>query len=251
MRTLIIENDTEAFQQLKKLLEELAPEKKIAGHCSSIKDAVQWLQHNAAPDLIFSVVQLPDGLSFEIFKKLENKVPVIFTCKYDKHAMAAFKANGIYYILKPVKKRELQEALKKYDACFARGRGHYKTNRSPVQIPSRYQERFMVSVGAQMKLLKTEEIAYFYTENKVVYLVTLGGTKYAVDYTLERLYPLLNPHFFFRINRQFIINISAIVQMTPASKSRLQLTLRPATDHNTITSFERTEDFRKWVLGVS
>ncbi|SHN03132.1 LytTR family DNA-binding domain-containing protein [Chitinophaga sp. CF418] len=249
MRTLIIENDTEAFQQLKTLLEELAPEQKIAGHCSSIKDTMQWLQHNAAPDLIFSVVQLPDGLSFEIFKKLENRVPVIFTCKYDKHAIAAFKANGIYYIVKPVKKSELREALKRYDICFARGRGHYKTNLPSVQMPSRYQERFMVSVGAQMKLLKTEDIAYFYTENKVVYLVTFDGMKYAVDYTLEQLYLLLDLHFFFRINRQFIINISAIVQMAPASKSRLKLTLRPATDRNTITSFERTENFRKWVLG--
>lgn len=247
MRILIIEDDLDAFQQLKKLLKELAPEKKIVGHCCSIKETMKWLQHNLAPDLILSVVQLPDGLSFEIFRKLKDNVPVIFTCKYEKHAIEAFKANGIYYILKPVKKRELEDALKRYKDFFSPSRNQYK--KSQLQPQSHYQERFMVPSGAQMKLLKTEEIAYFYTENKVVYLVTFEGMKYVMDYTLERLQLLLDPRFFFRINRQFVINISAIVQIATASKSRLQLTLRPVTDHNTITSFERTDNFRKWVLG--
>ena len=100
-----------------------------------------------------------------------------------------------------------------------------------------------------MKLIQAVEIAYCYTENKLVYLVTGIGEKYTIDFTLEQLEKLLDPKIFFRINRQFLVNISSIARMKPASKSRLALTLRPETRYETITSNERTAEFRKWLTG--
>ena len=249
MDILIIDQDAEAVKYLEKLLNEIAPEIKISGRCSDIKTATLWLQKNPQPDLIFSVIELPDGLSFEVFNKQEKKIPVIFTCPYEKYAIDAFKANGIYYLLKPVKKEELTEALDRYDAFFSNAKRQATGKTSTTTGKLLYQERFLVTIGRQMKLVLAEEVAYFFTEHKIVYLVTFQQVKYNTGFTLERLEQQLDPGRFFRINRQFIINISAIVKLLPASKSRLQVVLKPETIHDTITSFGRTESFSNWLLG--
>jgi DNA-binding LytR/AlgR family response regulator len=249
MCILIIDQDPAAVKHLEQLLNEIAPEKKISGRCRDIKSAEQWLKKNPLPDLIFSVIELPDGLSFDIFNNLEKKPPVIFTCTYEKYAIDAFKANGIYYLLKPVKKEELTEALNRYETFFSSVRPE-TTNEPSAKIgKGSYQERFLVTIGRQMKLIQAEEVAYFFTEQKIVYLVTFQRVKYNTGFTLERLEQQLNPAMFFRINRQFIINISAIVKLLPASKSRMQVVLKPETTHDTITSFGRTESFFNWMLG--
>ena len=251
MRILVIESDPVAARHLQKLLRELAPEKKIVGLCRTTGQAEAWFRSHPAPDLVITAVQLSDGLIFSVLKKLNgNRVPIIFTCTYDKYAVEGFRANGIDYLLKPVKKEQLLEALHRYDAHFA-SRQHLLHNTSPSpQVSLPYQQRFIVSVGKQMKLIQAAEIAYFYTENKIVYLVTATGDKFITEYSLEELSKLLNPKIFFRINRQFIINISSIVKMSPASKSRLELTLKPEPRYETVTSNERTADFRKWLTGI-
>lgn len=243
---LIIEPDPQAVKHLEKLLNEIAPENEISGCCSDIKTATQWLQENPTPHLIFSAIELPDGLSFEVINNLQKKIPVIFTCSNEKYAIEAFKANGIYYLLKPVKKEELTAALNRYETFFS----PVATNKATITGKLSYQERFLVTIGRQMKLVPAEEVAYFFTENKIVYLVTFEQVKYNTGFTLERLEQQLNPAHFFRINRQFIINISAIVKLFPASKSRMKVVLKPETIYDTITSFGRTESFFNWMLGV-
>jgi DNA-binding LytR/AlgR family response regulator len=244
MRALIIEHDAVAYKHLVKLLSEIAPEIKIAGQCKSVKEGTSLFSKIPAPDLVFSVINLPDGLSFEIFNAIESEVPVIFTCANESYAIDAFKSNGIYYLKKPLKKEDLAEALikfrKKFDFWTRPGR---KSN------PVKYQERFLVNVGRNLKLVPAAEIAYFYTENKIVYLVTANGSKYTTRFTLDNLVDLLDPSKFFRINRQFIVNLSSISKMVPASKSRLQLILEPKSHYPAITSFGRTDNFYKWVLG--
>lgn len=246
MRVLIIDPDPQTTKHLEKLLHEIAPEKEISGRCKDVRTATQWLQKKPLPNLIFSAIELPDGLSFEVFNNLQKKIPVIFTCPYEKYAIDAFKANGIYYLLKPVKKDELAAALNRYETFFA-----VKRREATIKSKPSYQERFLVTIGRQMKLVPAEEVAYFFTENKIVYLVTFQHAKYNTGFTLERLEQQLNPTLFFRINRQFIINISAIVKLFPASKSRMKLVLKPETVYDTVTSFGRTESFTNWMLGVS
>lgn len=249
MRILIIENDQEDIKHLEKLLTELAPEKKVVGRCRTVKEAGEWFQTHPLPHLIFSAVQLPDGLSIDMLRMLNNKIPVIFTCTFDKYAIDSFKVQGIDYLMKPVKKDELVQALKRYESNFSNRQNLAEAPR-PFPGISPYRERFIVSRGKDMKVISTTEIAYCYTENKIVYLVTGAGEKYTIDFTLEQLEKMLDPKIFFRINRQFVVSISSIVKMTPASKSRLALTLHPETRYGTITSNERTADFRKWLTGI-
>ncbi len=252
MRILIIEDEPNATERLEKLICEVAPEKQVVGRCKSIRQTIQWLNENEYPDLILSDVQLSDGLSFEIFRQLEKKVPVIFISAYNTYAIDAFKAEGLHYLLKPVKKQELKEAIQRYDYNYnqlKRSGGVIKNDAGYSSAPRQYQERFIIHVGSQIKLIQDSEIAYLYTENKTVYIVTFDKQKYSMDSTLESFEKMLNPKLFFRINRQFIVQLKAIVKMVPASKQRIELTLDPSTSYETITSFERTPQFKKWLLG--
>ncbi|HEY0678849.1 MAG TPA: LytTR family DNA-binding domain-containing protein [Chitinophagaceae bacterium] len=240
---LIIENDGKAVGHLKKLLRETMPAAKVKGSCLSLKEAMKWQKTHELPDLIFSVIVLSDGMSFDILRKLKKSVPVIFMCNDEKYAIDAFRAKGLHYLLKPIKKEDLQEALNRfYETSQPKDRGK-KTEEV------KYHDRFIVSIGQQLKLIKSSEIAYFYTEHKLVYLVTFEGSKYTTNFTLELLESQLNPADFFRINRQYIINLSAIVKMIPASKSRLQVILKPESPHIPVTSTGRTDKFCKWMLG--
>ncbi len=252
MRILLIEDEPNAIERLERLIGEVEPDTQIVGRCKSIQATFQWFRVNEYPDLILSDVQLSDGLSFEIFRQLGKKVPVIFISAYDNYAIDAFRAEGLHYLLKPLKKQELQEAILRYDKKYHEQKVGYeevKKEQSTVTPPRQYQERFIIHVGAQIKLIQDSEIACLYTESKVVYLVTFERQKYSMDITLENFENLLNPKLFFRINRQFIVQLGAIAKMTPASKQRIELTLEPPTPYETITSFERTPAFKKWLLG--
>jgi len=252
MKILIIEDEENASERLEKLIKEVAPEKKIVGKCKSIQQTLQWFSENSYPDLILSDVQLSDGLSFEIFQQLEKKVPIIFISAYDNYAIEAFKAEGLHYLLKPVKKEELKNAVLRYE--------HNSQNRNTIipyqqtelkrtPVEKQYQERFIIHVGSQIKLVQDTEIAYCYTEHKAVYIITFAKEKYFMDIPLEGFEKILNPRLFFRISRQFIVQLKSIAKMMPASKQRIELVLDPPTIYETITSFERTPQFKKWLLG--
>ena len=240
MRILIIEPEQTIIKELETALRGIIGEAETS-YCSDIRTARTWFRKNNVPDLVFSAITFSDGSGFDLFRSFNNNPPVVYMNTNDRFALEAFRQNGIYYLLKPLDKTEVAKAVSRYRYLHA-----------PEAAPAadeKFQDRFLVTVGKQVKLVKAEEVAYFFSEQKIVYLITFAGNKYRTGFTLERLEQLLNPALFFRINRQFIIHISAIVKMIPASKSRLQVVLRPDTNYNTITSSGRTDPFYNWLLG--
>lgn len=254
MKILIIEDEEPAAKRLHKLLEEIEPGVEIVQHIVSISSAIDWLKTNDCPDLIFSDIQLSDGLSFEIFKTINISCPVIFTTAYDQYAIEAFKVNSIDYLLKPIKKDELKAGLDK----FRKLTGMAKSN--PVDVTkiletinapkSDFKKRFVIRYGEHIKTINVEDIAYFYTEDKVNFLTTKEGRRYAIDYNLDALESMIDPKTFFRINRQYIIAIYAIGEMFAYSKSRVLVKLNPPSKHETIVSTERSGDFKLWLDDV-
>ena len=246
---LIIEDEEPAANRLKKMVTELEPDAHVLENIVSVNSAIGWFNENPSPDLIFSDIQLSDGLSFDIFKNVEVQCPVIFITAYDQYAIDAFKVNSIDYLLKPIKKDDLQIAINKFK----------KLNRSesPLDIhkvlevfnqpKAGYKTRFIVRYGEHIKTIKIEEAAYFYTEDKINFLTTNEGRRYTVDYNLDALESTLDPKTFFRINRQFIISINAINEMFSYSKSRVLVKLNPASKHETVVSTERSGDFKLWL----
>ena len=249
INTLIIEDEEPAALRLKKMVNELEPEANVLDNIVSVKSAIKWFSQNTQPHLIFSDIQLSDGLSFEIFKNVEVNCPVIFITAFDEYAIDAFKVNSIDYLLKPIKKDDLQNALTKFKRL--------NNNDSTLDISkvleaysapkSEYKTRFIVRYGEHIKTIKIEEVAYFYTEDKINFLTTNEGRRYTIDYNLDALDNMLDPKIYFRINRQFIISIHAISEMFTYTKSRVLVKLNPPSKHETIVSTERSGDFKLWL----
>ena len=251
MTILIIEDEEPAFKRLQKMLKELEPGHTLLDQIVSVSSAVKWFKENDAPDLMISDIQLSDGISFEIFKQVNIKCPVIFTTAYDQYAIEAFKVNSIDYLLKPVKKEELEKAVTKFKsltpATAFPSIDINKLLQSLQPAGTEYKKRFVVRYGEHIKTIDIEEVVYFYTEDKATFLCTKDSRRFVVDFNLDTLDSILDPKIFFRINRQYIISINSIAEMFAYSKSRVLIKLNPAAKHETIVSTERSADFKHWL----
>ena len=248
MKVVIIEDEVLAAERLEKMLKELVPDITIAAKLASVESSVAWLKENSA-DLIFLDIQLTDGLSFSIFDSVEVKTPVIFTTAYDQYAIKAFELNSIAYLLKPIKKRELENSLQKYQLLKSAYSIDFDTLLSNLKGKTEYKKRFLVQIADKYKKVETGDIAYFFALEKSVFFRTTEGQTYPLDMTLDQAEKMIDPTLFFRINRKYIININAISNMVSWSKRRIKIELVPVVDDSTdtIVSMERYTEFKKWI----
>ncbi len=252
MNVVIIEDEAFAALRLKKMILEYDPGIKILAELESVAESVKWFRSNPEPHLIFLDIHLEDDLSFAIFDKVNISSPIIFTTAFDEYAIKAFKLKSIDYLLKPIVHEELASALKKYQQ-FTGSQANSVDLQSLYNLISTknisFRERFSISIGNKIKMVEVLEIAYFYTLDKGIYLRTFQGNSYNLDYTLDKLEEMLNPATFFRINRQYIINIAAITNMVAYSRGRVKLDLKPKADDElgAIVSIDRSGDFKKWL----
>jgi DNA-binding LytR/AlgR family response regulator len=254
MKILVIEDEKLASDRLIKMIKEVEPSAEILDTLVSIRSSVEWLKAHDAPDVIMMDIHLADGPSFEIFAAVQVTSPVIFTTAYDEHALDAFKVNSIDYLLKPIKKEEIERAfeklrklsgmhLKQLETFMKQFSGQTKSTSKD------YQKRIVIRYGDTIKMVEVADVAYFYTEDKINYLCTAANIRYPIDYNLDELETMLDPEQFFRINRQFIININSIDKMLAWSKSRVKVVLKPPTTEDTIVSTERSPNFKDWLTG--
>ncbi len=250
MTVLLLEDETLAAERLQNLLLEVEPDAKIIAQLKSVEAAVEWLQSNTHPELILSDIRLLDGLCFEIFETVKVEKPVIFTTAFDQYAIKAFEVNSVDYLLKPVQGEKLKAALEKVKSRAE------KKSPSPdygelVKLLQGgkpvYKSRFMVRLGQKIVAIPVEKIAYFFSENKLTFLVTQDQKRYPLDQPLDELVDLLDPRIFFRVNRQFIVTFQSIAEIHPYFKGRIKLNLSPASTEEVVISSERTPEFKKWI----
>lgn len=249
MNVLIIEDEVFAAEKLEQMLLDINPAINILAKLGSINESVKWLMNNTS-DLIILDIQLSDGISFSIFEQVTINTPIVFTTAYDQYAIKAFQLNSISYLLKPIRKTDLEESLKKYQSlksAFSIDFDMLLANlhgRSPE-----HKKRFLIQIGAKIKKIELSEIAYFFVLDKAVYLRTFQGNSYPVEYTLDKLESLVSPEKFFRINRKYMVSIDSISNMVAYSRSRVKLELIPKVDEefDTIVSIDRSADFKKWL----
>lgn len=110
-----------------------------------------------------------------------------------------------------------------------------------------YKNRFLVKIGNNILFKNIDEIAYFFAQDKIVYLVSVDAKQYIVDYRLEQLETLLNPHVFYRVNRKFFVKIDAIQKIKLLSNTRLQLFLKPNFEQEIFISKEKVKEFKAWL----
>ncbi|AZB09299.1 DNA-binding response regulator [Chryseobacterium sp. G0162] len=248
-KILIVEDERPNADRLKRLLLKLRPHIEILSVEDSITSTVNWLENNVVPDVIMMDIRLADGLSFEIFNKHEVKSAVIFTTAYDEYAVQAFKYNSIDYLLKPIEEEELDAALKRYETFMEavpvvgsaiEGLLNY------IQ-PKDYRKRFLIVHRDGYKTVLAEDILYFYTELGISKAMLNTGVVENIPQTLEELEKQLDPKFFFRANRQFIIHIDSVKQIFNHFNGKLKLELRKQPEMEVIVSREKASIFKSWM----
>lgn len=253
MNVLIIEDEPFAQQELIRLLNEIDENINVLSCIDSVEESVIYLNEEKQPDLIFMDIQLSDGLSFEIFDQADIKPPVIFTTAYDEYAIKAFKLNSIDYLLKPIDEQELLNAIQKFkkwtnknendEAFLSKSQlqevlGLYKTS---------YKSRLVVKLGDKIKHIEAVNIAFFYSEDKVSFLITTKGERYIINHSLEHIEKMMNPDDFYRLNRKYIANINSINSIDKYFNSRLLIGLKPEVEDEVLISRTKVTDFLNWL----
>ncbi|MDI9860754.1 LytR/AlgR family response regulator transcription factor [Flectobacillus roseus] len=252
MKVLIIEDEYHSAQRAKSLLLEYDQNINVVDTVDSVEKATNWLVKHQEPDLLLVDIHLADGSSFDIFKKIPVKNPVIFTTAYDQYAIQAFKINSIDYLLKPLDFEDLSQALNKYhqlnyDRKSIDSLDIQRIIQSIETNQKKYKSRFLVKFGDTLQYKTLDEIAYFFADDKIVYLVCHDAKRYIIDYTLEQLEQLLQPDFFFRLNRKVITKIASIATVKAVYNGRLLVKLKPNFESEIYVSKERCSEFKTWL----
>ncbi|MGI4885550.1 MAG: LytR/AlgR family response regulator transcription factor [Janthinobacterium lividum] len=259
MTVLILEDEYPAAERLQRLLAQAAPGALVLAVLDTVAGALAWLDAHPAPGLILSDIQLADGLSLDVFAQTLVRSPVIFTTAYDQYALQAFRANGIDYLLKPLKLAELQAALAKLPpgpaAGAAEGPGappSFNIERllDALPRPQRpHKTRFLVRQGETLLPLPTADVAWCQSRHDTTTLATHDGRRFVVDYTLEQLEGLLDPAQFCRLNRQLIAQLPAVRRLVPHFGGKLLVGLHPAPTDEILVSKERAGAVKSWLEG--
>ena len=247
MRVIILEDENRAVNHLKRLIERVAPEMEVTGTFETVSESIGYLEQEPAVELIFSDVQLADGISFDIFSKVNVQCPIIFTTAYDTYAIEAFNTNGIDYLLKPIEEERLRRAIEK-----AKQFTSHVGLESLLYLRSspgsrRAKSRFMVKVGEKIRTIMIEDILAFYSFEKTTYLHTTTHRNYIIDYSLEELENMLDQSRFFKINRKYIVSIEACSQIIAWSNTRLKIDIDGIDDQKIVVARERVREFKTWL----
>lgn len=246
---LIIEDELLAADYLEGLIREVDGGFEVKAKLGSVKESVDWLEKNMA-DLIFLDIQLSDGLSFSIFDQVSVNTPIIITTAYDQYAIKAFDLNSVDYLLKPIRKTDLADSLKKLKSLKAAYSIDFENLLSAIQgNKTSYRKRFLIRVADKYNSIEAEDIAYFYVSEKGGFLKRYNGYSYPIDISLGTLESMLDPACFFRINRKYMISRNAIVSLTSWSRNRIKVSLKPPVEDESevIVSIYNVADFKKWL----
>ena len=251
-RVVIIEDETIAAQRLSKMLSEENPDLQVVQVLQTVEDTVEWFQTNPTPDLVFMDIHLADGLAFRIFDKITIDCPIIFTTAYDQYALQAFQVNSIDYLLKPINREDLQRALGKYVRIEGKASAAAENSQLSALIEmfnqksKQYPSYFLIPVKDKLVPLAIAEVACFYLEDKVSRAVALDGKTVVVGKPLDVIVEQLDPHLFFRANRQYVVAHKAIESISVWFGGKLHLSLSVNVPERIIISKARVPEFKEW-----
>lgn len=248
MKALIVEDEAAASRRLMRMLGSIAADIVVIDVLETVSDTVSWLSVNQQPDVIFCDIHLADGSCFNIFRQIKVKCPVIFITAYDHYAIEAFKVNSIDYLLKPVKSDELSASLQKLRELSVHNNFDALMGLLSKGKPD-YSHRFVIKNGPFIKAVEASQVAVFYADDGVVFLLTHDGQRMVTDLTLDGIALLVDPRRFFRINRSQIVSIDAIARMYIHTKGRVKIELKVKTTFESLVSSERSSKFRSWLSG--
>lgn len=248
MKVIIIEDEKLSAEHLCNLLKRMNASIEVVAIFDSVKKSVEALKKELQVDLLFVDIHLADGLSFDIFSKIAIDTPVVFTTAYDEYAIKAFKLNSVDYLLKPIGKNDLQQAIEKFKKLTIKQYNMLDSITNVYhQLNKQYKTRFMVKMGESIVSIKTEDVLHFVAEDGITLLVSKDKKRYAIDYTLDQLEDLISATEFFRMNRKVLISINAVQKVSTYFNSRYKINSELLSDEASIVSRERVTDFKAWL----
>lgn len=260
MNIVIIEDEENLARQLKNMLSEIDTDINVLSVLGSIESAVSFIPTVDTIDLMLVDIYLSDGLSFEIFKKVDVKVPVIFCTAYDQYALKAFEVDSIDYLLKPIKKADLERAIDKYKRLFqaqAENKNELPELSDKIQRiyeelnhKKAYQQNFLLPYKDRLVPIGVEDISHFQADYGAVKCVAKDGRLFPMDQSLDAIEEIVDPILFYRVNRQFLVKREAIVDVEYYFNGRLFLNINPKPKENIIISKAKATDFKQWMNKV-
>ena len=251
MKILIVEDEPRAASQLQNLLNKSVYDFEVLTVIDSVEDTVHWFRKNKTPDLVFMDIQLADGLSFEIFQKIEVTAPIIFTTAFDQYAIQAFKVNSIDYLLKPIKQSDLDTALNKFSKYKNQSKKTIEPNILKELLSSMQTQQkrtgILVKEGSGFIQIRVSELLYMYSQDSITFGITHTNKRYIIDETMDQLFSSLEETQFYRINRGQIISKISIQKIEPYFNHRVKLSLLNPRDQEFIVSRQKTPDFKEWM----
>lgn len=250
MNIIIIEDELKAARSLQNIISEIKPQAKITAQLQSVESSVRYLSEQPQPDLIFMDIQLADGLCFEIFKSVKVSCPIIFCTAFDEYSLEAFKANSVDYVLKPFSKNDIAEAFKKVDELknFFQQSVMPDINSLLSQIaPPAGKKSFLVFKHNKYITIATDTIAFFYIRNEGTSIMCFDQQEYSINQSLDQVAGLLSPAQFFRLNRQYLINFSAVKEVEHYFMRKLYVKLVIPTPDKLLVNKEKSPLFLNWL----
>ncbi|WP_299257669.1 LytTR family DNA-binding domain-containing protein [uncultured Aquimarina sp.] len=250
IKAIIVEDEIAASKNLINLLYQENPEIEIIEVLDSVKSSVQYFSKYTDFDLIFMDIHLGDGICFEIFEEIELNTPIIFTTAYDQYAIEAFKINSLYYILKPIREKELMNAIAKFkkNAHILEQKQFNLLLKSLKTSKQKYHTSFLIPNRGDIIPVKVKDFAFFYIKMGVVRGITFSQTSFTMDKKIQELEKELNPELFYRVNRQFIINREAVGKINYPFYGKIKVTVTPEIDDSIIISKAKAKDFKNWLM---
>lgn len=253
MNVVIIEDEDYNAKLLIGMLHDIRPEWVVTNVFDSIKDSVAWFKSNPSPDLVFLDIQLTDGISFTIFDQVIVTCPIIFTTAFNEYALQAFKVMSVDYLLKPLKESDLAGAIKKFESMKSssvnvQSEGIYKELLDAMRKgEKKYRTRFLIQGYSSYTKLDVNDIAYFYSENKITFAVTFSQKEHIINFSLEQLEDELSKDDFFRLNRKYIANIKAIQSFEDFFGGKLIVHLSVPVQEKITVSRLKNSNFKEWM----
>ncbi|MCP9770037.1 DNA-binding response regulator [Lacihabitans sp. LS3-19] len=221
MKTIIIDDERLARNELKRLLEEF-PKINVVAEAANADEAIELIDEHQ-PDLLFLDIQMPGKNGFELLEIIEDRVPeVIFTTAYDEYALKAFEYNALDYLMKPIDSSRLAEAITKVEAEIKRTQ---KLNTDPNVQYLTENDQVFVKDGEKCWFVKLGKVRLFESMGNYVRL-HFEDQKPMILKSLNSLEEKLDPKSFFRANRKHIINLQWVEKIEPWFSGGLLVTLK-------------------------
>lgn len=246
MKVIIIEDERLAQAKLEAMLLAIDPSIEVVAKLGSVKESKAYLASHPHPDVAFVDIQLSDDHSFEIFKSFPVRFPIVFTTAFDQYLLESFEHHTIDYLLKPITEEKLKRSITKLKTLQL----HFFQDNLEKMIGrvGQNNDRMIVKKGTEYITLRWKDIAYFFTEHKVVFVRDVTGRQYIVDKTLGELESELDEKIFFRLNRKFLAHEAAVEKFKP-DNGKIRIFLKPGIPEEVHVSKETAPLFRQWIAG--